>query len=145
MDPHIKIRKGVPTIHGKGVPGEQRFDSLKCRDRAGGSLRFRELAELAEGLAGEGSKLKKRAAIAAVIRRVAGESASEAGRFCLYLAGQAFAEADRRKQNAGGAILSRVLKEIAGSNDAALNMAYRRHGDMGAAAFDLLNAVENGK
>ncbi len=102
------------------------------------TVRFAELAELAESLAGEASKLKKRAAIADAVRRVASESASEAGRFCLYLAGQPFAEADPRKLNAGGAILSRVLKEIAGASDAALNMAYRRHGDLGAAAFDLL-------
>jgi DNA ligase-1 len=105
-------------------------------------VRFIELAELAETLAAEGSKLKKRAAIAAVVRRAADESASEAGRFCLYLAGQPFAEADPRKLNAGGAILSRVLKEISGASDSALNLAYRRHGDLGAAAFDLLSARE---
>lgn len=101
-------------------------------------MRFAELADLAEGLAGESSKLKKRVAIAVAIRRAASESAAEAGRFCLYLAGQPFAEADRRKLNAGGAILSRVLKEIAGASDTALNLAYRKHGDLGAAAFDLL-------
>jgi DNA ligase-1 len=103
-------------------------------------VRFAELAELAETLAGEGSKLKKRAAIADALRRVASESAAEAGRFCLYLAGQSFAEADPRKLNAGGAILSRVLKEVAEASDAALNIAYRKHGDLGAAGFDLLTA-----
>ena len=76
-------------------------------------MRLAELAELAESLAGEGSKLKKRAAIAEAIRGAASKSAPEAGRFCLYLAGQSFAEADPRKLNAGGAILSRVLKEVA--------------------------------
>jgi len=101
-------------------------------------VRFAELAELAEGLAAEASKLKKRAAIAEVIRRAASESAAEAGRFCLYLAGQPFAEADPRKLNAGGAILTRVFKGVAGASDGALNMAYRRHGDLGAAAFELL-------
>jgi DNA ligase-1 len=103
-------------------------------------VRFAELAELAEALAGEGGKLKKRAAIADATRRAATESAAEAGRFCLYLAGQPFAEADPRKLNAGGAILSRVLKDVAGASDAALNIAYRKHGDLGAAAFDLLTA-----
>ncbi len=106
------------------------------------TVRFANLAELAEGLAAEGSKLKKRTVIAEAVRRVAMESAAEAGRFCLYLAGQPFAEADRRKLNAGGAILSRVLKKIADASDAALNMAYRKHGDLGAAAFDLLAASE---
>ncbi len=103
-------------------------------------MKFGALAELAEALAATASKLKKRAAIAAEVRRAADESAPEAGRFCLYLAGQPFAEADPRKLNAGGAILSRVLKEIAGATDSALNLAYRRHGDLGAAAFDLLAA-----
>lgn len=107
-------------------------------------MRFFELAELADALAAEGSKLKKRAAIAAALRRGAEESASTAGRFCLYLAGQPFAEADPRKLNAGGAILSRVLKEISGASDSALNIAYRRHGDLGAAAFDLLSAEQEG-
>jgi DNA ligase 1 len=106
------------------------------------TVRFADLAELAETLAGEGSKLKKRAAIADAVRRAAAESAHEAGRFCLYLAGQTFAEADPRKLNAGGAILSRALKQIAEASDAALNMAYRKHGDLGAAAFDLLAALE---
>ncbi|HTV09900.1 MAG TPA: ATP-dependent DNA ligase [Candidatus Aquilonibacter sp.] len=101
-------------------------------------MRFAKLAELADRLAAEGSKLKKRAAIAAVLCAAAQESAAEAGRFCLYLAGQPFAEADPRKLNAGGAILSRVLKEISGATDATLNLAYRRHGDLGAAAFDVL-------
>jgi DNA ligase-1 len=108
-------------------------------------VRFADLADLAESLAGEASKLKKRAAIADAVRRVAAESAPEAGRFCLYLAGQPFAEADRRKLNAGGAILSRVLKEVADASDAALNIAYRKHGDLGAAAFDLLAASEQRK
>ncbi|HVG27475.1 MAG TPA: hypothetical protein VM865_07705, partial [Acidobacteriaceae bacterium] len=102
---------------------------------------FGELAELAELLAGEGSKLKKRAAIAAAVLRAASESPAEAGRFCLYLAGQPFAEADPRKLNAGGAILSRVVKEISGATDAALGAAYRHHGDLGAAAADLLTAL----
>ena len=62
-------------------------------------MRFAEQAELAESLAGEGSKLKKRAAIADAVRRAAAQSAHEAGRFCLYLAGQPFAEADPRKTN----------------------------------------------
>ncbi len=67
---------------------------------------FRVLAELAERLAGEGSRLKKRAAIAAAIAAVAGESVEDAGLFAMYLAGEPFAEADGRKLNAGGALLT---------------------------------------
>lgn len=103
---------------------------------------FTEIATLAAGLALEGSRLKKRAAIAAVVGRIAGsgepEAVADAGRFCLFLAGQPFPEADVRKLNAGGAILSKAVKAVSGATDAALHAAYRRHGDLGAAAHDVL-------
>jgi DNA ligase-1 len=99
---------------------------------------FAEVATLADQLASEGSRLKKRAAIADSIARIAAESLSDAGLFALYLAGTPFAEADPRKLNAGGALLSRTLLAVSGATDAQLSAAYRRHGDLGAAAFDLL-------
>ena len=110
---------------------------------------FAEVARSADVLAGEASRLKKRAAIAEAVARLAHAAQSEAaqpdavvdaGRFCLYLAGQPFPEADARKLNAGGAILSRALKAVSGATDAAMTSAYRKHGDMGAAAYDLLVA-----
>ncbi len=106
---------------------------------------FAELARLADALAAESSRLKKRAAIADAVGTLAGDPAqpdayTDAGRFCLYLAGQPFPEADSRKLNAGGAILSRALKAVSGASDAAMTAAYRRHGDLGAAAYDLLVA-----
>ena len=101
---------------------------------------FAAVADLAEELAGEAGRLKKRATIAGAISAVhAGAPESDdAGLFALYLAGTPFAEADSRKLNAGGALLSKALLEVSGANDVELTAAYRRHGDMGAAAFDLL-------
>ncbi|MDP9039219.1 MAG: ATP-dependent DNA ligase [Acidobacteriota bacterium] len=101
---------------------------------------FKVLADLLEAVAGEGSRLKKRAAIAEAIRAVHADAAAEAGLFALYLAGMPFAEWDGRKLNAGGALLSRAVKAAAGAEDAQLAAAYRRHGDLGAAAFELLMA-----
>jgi DNA ligase-1 len=98
---------------------------------------FAEVARLAEELAGEASRLKKRAAIATAVGRVAAESVEDAGRFCMYLGGQPFAEADPRKLNAGGALLTRAVKTVSGCTDAALTAAYRRHGDLGAAAAEV--------
>ena len=109
---------------------------------------FLAVAELAEELAGEAGRLKKRAVIAAAIRSVheAAEQGEDAGRLAMYLAGTPFAEADGRKLNAGGALLSKALLAVSGASDAALSAAYRRHGDMGAAAFDLLaGAAANGR
>jgi DNA ligase 1 len=107
-----------------------------------GMALFSAVAELAEELAGEAGKLKKRAAIARAISSVhaAAPESEDAGLYALYLAGTPFAEADSRKLNAGGALLSKALLEVSGANGIALTAAYRRHGDMGAAAFDLLMA-----
>jgi DNA ligase-1 len=105
---------------------------------------FAAVADLAEELAGEAGRLKKRAAIAGAISAVhAGAPESDdAGLFALYLAGTPFAEADSRKLNAGGALLSKSLLAVSGANDVELTAAYRRHGDMGAAAFDLLMGLK---
>jgi DNA ligase 1 len=104
---------------------------------------FAAVAGLAEELVGEAGRLKKRAAIAAAISDIhaAAPESEDAGLFALYLAGTPFAEADARKLNAGGALLSKALLSVSGANDIELTAAYRRHGDMGAAAFDLLIAL----
>ena len=103
---------------------------------------FSAVAELAEQLAGEAGRLKKRSAIAEAISAVhaAAPESGDAGLFALYLAGTPFAEADARKLNAGGALLSKAVLLVSGAHDVELTAAYRRHGDMGAAAFDLLTA-----
>jgi DNA ligase 1 len=98
---------------------------------------FLQLAELADVLAATSSRLKKRAAIAEAIAAVHAQSAEEAGLFALYLAGQPFSEADPRKLNAGGAVLSRIVAVISHATEAAMTEAYRRHGDLGAATHDL--------
>lgn len=101
---------------------------------------FAALAQLSDTLAHESSRLKKRAAIADAIARTHTDSPDgpDAGLFAQYLAGLPFAEWDPRKLNAGGALLSRAVKEVAHADDAQLAAAYRRHGDLGAAAHDLL-------
>ena len=105
---------------------------------------FREVADLAETLAGEASRLKKRSAIAGAIAAVhaAAPESNDAGLFALYLSGTPFAEADSRKLNAGGALLTKALLSVSGATNAALHTAYKRHGDLGAAAFDLLRETE---
>lgn len=108
---------------------------------------FRDVANLAEMLAGESSRLKKRAAIAEAIRRVhdAEPEGEDAGRFALYVAGTPFAEADQRKLNAGGALLTKALLAVSGATQVELTAAYRKHGDLGAAGFDLMSARESSK
>ena len=99
--------------------------------------RFGQVAALAEEMAGTASRLKKRAAIAAAIGAVQAEGDGDVGLFCLYLAGLPFAEADPRKLNAGGALLTKAVLAVTGGTQAELSVAYRRYGDMGSAAGDL--------
>ena len=105
---------------------------------------FRDIANLAEALSKEGSRLKKRAAIAGAIAAVAGESMEDAGLFAMYLAGEPFAEADGRKLNAGGALLTKALLAVSGASEGELGVAYRKYGDMGAAGFDLVGSRGQG-
>jgi DNA ligase-1 len=93
-------------------------------------------AELCERLAGTTKKLEKRAWMADYLRELPVEAAAYAA---LYLSGTPFAEADRRQLSIGGASLWQVVKELARASDAAMQETYRKHGDMGAAAFDLLS------
>ena len=99
---------------------------------------FQVVAELAEEMAGTGSRLAKRARVAETLGVVrAGSAEGDVGLFCLYLAGLPFAASDARKLNAGGALLTKAVKAVTGAGDAELTAAYRRHGDMGAGVFDV--------
>ena len=106
-------------------------------------LCFVQVAELAEELAGEPEQAEEAGGdcggdCGGACGRAGGE---DAGLFALYLAGTPFAEADARKLNAGGALLSKALLAVSGASDVALTAAYRRHGDMGAAALRSADGV----
>ena len=103
---------------------------------------FGAVAGLAEEMAGTGSRLRKKAAIAQAVTSVHGEAGEEVALFCLYLAGLPFSESDPRKLNAGGALLTKAVLAVSGASGEQMTVAYRRHGDMGAAAYDLM--VDNG-
>src|SRR6201994_2559047 len=96
-------------------------------------------AELCERLAGTTKKLEKRAWMADYLRELPAEAAALAA---LYISGTPFAEADGRQLNVGGASLWQAVKELTHASDEAMLAAYRRHGDLGSAAFDLLSASD---
>jgi DNA ligase-1 len=100
-------------------------------------IRFEPFAELCQRLASTGSKLQKRALMAEYLRAL---PVHEAGLAALYLAGVPFPETDGRELNVGGALLSRVLAHLSGADQPTMHAAYLRHGDLGGAAEDLLQA-----
>ncbi len=96
---------------------------------------FAQFASLCDELAATTKKLEKRRLMADWLKSLSVEDAS---RGSLYLAGQVFAETDPRVLNLGGAVLSKALAQLSGASQAAMHAAYRRHGDLGGAAEDLL-------
>jgi DNA ligase-1 len=100
---------------------------------------FLQFAELCDRVAATTKKLEKRALIAAYLQA---QSLADAALAALYLSGTPFAETDRRRLQVGGALLSKALAEVSHASREAMHAAYRRHGDLGAASFDLLAAAD---
>jgi DNA ligase-1 len=96
---------------------------------------FLQFAELNDALAATTKKLEKRAFIADYLRAL---PIDDAGRAALWLSGTPFPETDRRVLNMGGSLFLKAIAELSGASSADLSAAYRRHGDFGAAAADLL-------
>ena len=96
---------------------------------------FLQFAELNDALAATTKKLEKRAYLADYLRSL---SVDDAGRAALWLSGTPFAETDARKLNIGGSLLSKAVAQLAAAAPEALSAAYRRYGDFGSAAADLL-------
>ncbi len=101
------------------------------------SAALKGFAELCEQLSATSKKLEKRALISDYLKSLTVEDASRAA---LYLSGQPFAETDRRTLNVGGSLLSKIVSQLSGADKTAMYAAYRRHGDLGAAAFDLFQS-----
>ena len=99
------------------------------------SAALERFAELCQQLSATSKKLEKRSLMANYLKLLVVEDASRAA---LYLSGQPFAETDRRTLKVGGSLLSRVVSQLSGANPDAMYAAYRRNGDLGAAACDLL-------
>jgi DNA ligase-1 len=62
----------------------------------------------------------------------------DAAQAALYLAGTSFAETDRRVLNVGAALLSKTLAKVSNAGSEAVRATYRRYGDLGSAARDVL-------
>ena len=62
----------------------------------------------------------------------------EAAQAAIFLSGRAFPAWEERTLQAGGALLWRALAEVSGKSESELTAAYRRYGDGGSAAHDVL-------
>jgi DNA ligase 1 len=99
---------------------------------------MRLLSAAAEAI---GSTTKKNEKVAILSDYFRSRSIPEAAVSAVFLSGRAFPAWEETTLQAGGALLWQVLKDLTGKADAALTAAYRRHGDLGHAAYDLLLSV----
>ncbi len=102
---------------------------------ASDSALWLHFAELCEALTATRSKLAKRSAIAEYLRPL---DAHTAGLAAQFLTGAVFAECDERKVQVGGQLVVRALETITRASPEQFHAAYRKHGDLGAAAEELM-------
>lgn len=81
---------------------------------------------------------KKTEKVRLVAEYFASRPRDEAAQAAIFFSGRAFPAWEDRTLQVGGALLWRALGEISGKGEVALTAAYRRHGDLGSAAQDLL-------
>jgi DNA ligase-1 len=96
---------------------------------------MRKFAETAEAIAATTKKLQKIALVADYLKS---HTANEAAVSAIFLSGRAFPAWEETTLQFGGKLLWRVVAELSGQTESALTTSYRKHGDLGAVAGDIL-------
>jgi len=96
---------------------------------------MRKLAESCEAIAATTKKLVKTAIVADYLKS---RTTDEAAVSAVFLSGRAFPAWEETTLQIGGASLWRVVAELSGKDEAALTAAYRKYGDLGAVAGEVL-------
>jgi DNA ligase 1 len=105
--------------------GRQRYD-----------WRFMQrLATACEAIAATTKKLLKTGIVADYLKS---RTTDEAAASAVFLSGRAFPAWEETTLQVGGRSLWQIVAELSGSNGAQLTAAYRRHGDLGAVAGEVL-------
>jgi DNA ligase 1 len=96
---------------------------------------MQRLATACEAIAGTAKKLLKTAIVADYLKS---RSTDEAAVSAVFLSGRAFPAWEETTLQIGGRSLWQIVTELSGSDEAKLTAAYRRHGDLGAVAGEVL-------
>jgi len=102
---------------------------------------MQRLVEACERIAGTTKKLEKIAIVAEYLKTRTLEEASVSA---VFLSGRAFPLWEETTLQVGGALLWRMVAELSGKSESELTAAYRRHGDLGAVAGEVLPATGRG-
>jgi DNA ligase-1 len=109
--------------------------------RAGRAFNMRKFAEACERIAGTTRKLEKIAIVAEYFKASLAEEASVAA---VFLSGRPFPVWEETTLQVGSRLLWQVVEELSGKSSQELTAAYRKHGDLGAAAAEVLAGVGDG-
>ena len=96
---------------------------------------MQRLAEAAERIAATSKKLEKTAIVADYLKS---RTPEEAAASAVFLSGRPFPVWEETTLQVGGRVLWRIVAELSGKTEADLTAAYRRRGDLGAVAGDVL-------
>jgi len=102
---------------------------------------MQKLAEACEWIGATTKKLEKIAIVAGYLKS---RTPEEAAVSAVFLSGRAFPLWEETTLQVGGSLLWRIVGEFAGKSEAELTAAYRRHGDLGAVAGEVLPATGRG-
>ncbi len=94
-----------------------------------------ELAKTCEAIAATTKKLLKTGLVADYLKS---RGVDEAAVSAVFLSGRAFPAWEETTLQVGGRSLWRVVADLAGKDEEALTEAYRKHGDLGAVAGEVL-------
>ena len=96
---------------------------------------MRKLAETCDAIAATTKKLQKTALLAEYLKS---RTIDEAAISTVFLSGRPFATWEETTMQVGGSLLWRIVAELSGRDESALTGAYRKHGDLGAVAGEVL-------
>jgi DNA ligase 1 len=96
---------------------------------------MQQLATTFEAVAGTTKKLQKTALVAEYFRS---QPVAEAAAAAVFLSGRVFPAWEEATLQVGGRSLWQIVAELAGKSESELSAAYRRHGDLGSVAGDVL-------
>jgi len=96
---------------------------------------MRRLAEACEAIAATTKKSLKTGIVADYLKSRTVDAAAVSA---VFLSGRAFPAWEETTLQVGGALLWRVVQELSSKDEATLTSAYRKHGDLGAVAGEVL-------
>lgn len=99
---------------------------------------MQQLAETCEAIA---ATTKKNEKVRIVAEYLHSRTLDEAAASAIFLSGRAFPAYEEKTLQVGGTMLWAVVREISRKSDAEMSQAYRKYGDLGSAAHDLLLQV----